>query len=105
MTNTQRGEHQLDIGDVKLTLKPTYENFAKIESLLNMSIMEICYKSGDGSLKVSELVPLIEIFSGEKNLGEKIVAAGYTSLLPGIGVFLVKAISADAPSGGKAGGE
>jgi len=105
MTNKERGEHQLDLGDVKLTLKPTYDNFAKIESLLDMSVMDICFRCSNGSLKMSELVPMLEILSGEKDLGQPVMGFGYTNIMAEVGVFLVKAISADAPKGGKAGGK
>jgi len=105
MTNKERGEHQIDLGEVKLTLKPTYENFAKIEALLNMSVMDICYKCNNANLQMTELVPVIEILSGEKDLGQAVMDFGYVNILPELGIFLVKAISGNAPTGGKVGGK
>jgi hypothetical protein len=100
MPNALRSIVQLSVGDLTLTLKPTFDVLATLENELDRSIFAIVQDlSNPRKAKFGDVAKVIYVASGKMYklsvIGEALQAGGITEVLPKVFDFLTKSISTD----------
>lgn len=89
MANEYRGEVSMKLGDLELTLRPSYEAIAEIENSLDR-IPELLFRFTQGNVGVVDLVTIIWVTAraydetqvGSLNsLGEAVIRNGFNMLI------------------------
>lgn len=99
MANSFRGEVEIEIGELKYTLRPSFEGLLEIEERSGLGLMELVNQIGNGRLSTKQAVAIIYggiIGSGGKvefkELGDACVQHGMLEISTKAAVFLSKVI-------------
>ncbi len=102
MANKERGEVKITLNGKEITLVPSYENFVEIESALDICLMDLTQNISVGRCSLKDLTLVVEILSGQKNLGKAIYNEGYTNIMVKIGEALIIGIAGNPSKKGGA---
>lgn len=105
MANKNRGERDIKIGEETFTLVPNYDNFSEIESVTGLCLMDLTFAVTGMSLPIRHIATVIEICSGAKNVGPKMMEEGYLQIMQDVGKFLSNGIEGNQSGKAKAKGQ
>lgn len=99
MANNFRGEVEIQIGEVKYTLRPSFDGLLEIEEKSGLGLMELVNQIGNGKLSTKQAVAIVYggiIGSGGKvefkELGDACVQQGMLEISTAAAIFLSKVI-------------
>ena len=106
MTNPQRGELKISLGEKQFTGRVTLDTLMRIENSLGMGLVKIAQKLREGDLRVNELLTIITpvVRAGgnnidQKEVGEVIWSAGLAEAMRVAGEIIAYALTAGGEPG------
>lgn len=105
MPNALRNQIELQLGQHRFLLKPTFTNLARLETRYPSIYALMSDITDMRKSKISDMAYIVQIFSDGKNkdgaavkfddIGQAIIATGVTNVIPALVDFMSKAIATD----------
>ena len=102
MTNKQRGEVEIPLGDSIYTMVLNFESMVEIEEKTGLGIFKLFEKACDGTFTLTEMTIIIHtciVVGDDKDkpsyieIGAMILADGVSNLITPVGIFFTMAVN------------
>ncbi len=103
--NEHRGEIELELGDKKIVLRPTYEALQAMERATGTRLIPLARRFGELDFGVSDIVAVISAAATEKpdkDIGRLVFEAGVAKVGIRISAFLAGALNGGNVGNGEA---